>query len=235
VRLGWIVLFLLLLGLVIVIYAGRDRPPGLPQDRQITLSPGIPTGPLRITLLGTSLTALPDWPDQLAEALGACLSAPVVITRVAAPGRAIDWGLTQLDNVVASHPDIVLVEFAINDSDLRDGLRLSDSADMHRTLIAGLRQNLPDVRIALMTMSPAEGIRGWLRPYLAAHVAQYRVLAATQNIGLVDLYPRWLALPSAARGLARDGLHPAPEIAAQVILPVLVPYIARAAGITCAG
>jgi len=37
-----------------------------------------------------------------------------------------------------------------------------------------------------------------------------------------------LALPPDARGLEKDGLHPAPEVVARVILPVLVPYLAQA-------
>ena len=53
-------------------------------------------------------------------------------------------------------------------------------------------------------------------------------MARTADLGLVDLYPRWLALPPEARGLERDGLHPAPEVAARVILPVLVPYLTEA-------
>jgi hypothetical protein len=51
--------------------------------------------------------------------------------------------------------------------------------------------------------------------------------------GLLDLYPRWRALPAAARGLDADGLHPDPAAAAALVLPVLVPWIAAATGGTC--
>lgn len=200
-----------------------------PQDRALPGGTAAATQALRVTVLGTSLTARYDWPARLGPALGGCLASPMQITVIAQAGAGSDWGLAQLAAVAATHPDIVLIEFAINDADLRDGQSLRDSAATHRRLIVALRQALPDARIALMTMSPAQGLRGWLRPRLAQYYALYRDLAAELDLGLVDLYPRWLALPPAARGLGADGLHPEAGVAAGVILPVLVPWLARAA------
>ena len=126
-----------------------------------------------------------------------------------------------------------MIEFAINDADLRDGKSLAATRLSHRRIIAELRLGLPDTRIVLMTMSPAQGIRGTMRPWLSAHYAQYRDLAAELDLGLIDFYPRWLSLPRAMRGLEDDDLHPDPSVAAEIIVPILSKYLSALFGTTC--
>lgn len=217
-------------GVVTVLSPAAD--PGPPADRPL---PPLPRGaaPLRIVLLGTSLTARPGWPDRLPDALSACLPAVPEVVRMAEPGAGSAWGLAQAGRAAALRPDLVLIEFAVNDADLLDGVSLATAAAQHRALAAALRAGAPDVALGLMTMSPAEGPRGWARPRLAAHYAQYRSLAAGLGAGLLDLYPRWMARPPAARGMAADGLHPDSEVAAAVVLTALVPWVAAAAGAIC--
>ncbi|MFV0491248.1 MAG: SGNH/GDSL hydrolase family protein [Pseudorhodobacter sp.] len=200
------------------------QPAPKPQDR--ALSSALPDGPLTIVTFGTSLTAPPQiWPDRLAEALAACRDTRVGVERVAGPGRGSVWALGQVAKVVAHDPDLVLVELAINDADFRDGASLARGRAQHRGLITGLRGALPKAQIVLMTMNPATGLRGWIRPRLAVHYRQYRDLAAEAETGLIDLYPRWLALPRGERGLSADGLHPDPERAAEIIVPQIVRYL----------
>lgn len=185
--------------------------------------------PLRIVVLGTSLTAWYDWPDRLGADLAECLGRLVEVGTVAKGGMGSEWGLGQVAAVAALAPDIVLMEFAINDADLRRMTSLSASTQTHRRLVADLRAARPGVRIVLMTMNPARGLRGALRPRLGAWYAGYRALAAELDTGLVDLYPRWLARQNPAEGTG-DGVHPDPDVTAGMILPVLVPYLADLAG-----
>jgi len=178
------------------VFSGTGSPE-LPRDRALPQTAGaaeMPNGPERITVLGTSLTALYDWSTRLEAVLSACLDQPVRITVIARPGTTIAWGADQVAMVAASAPDLVLVEFAINDADLRGGLSPAGAAQRHRDLIAALRAAIaPAPRIVLMTMNPARGPRGWMRPRLAAHYANYVDLARTADLGLVDLYPAgWL-------------------------------------------
>jgi acyl-CoA thioesterase I len=120
----------------------------------------------------------------------------------------------------------VLMEFAINDADLWDGLSPKDSRATHLAVIRALQAARPGMRIVLMTMSPAQGLRGLMRPRLAQYYAGYAELATDSNLGLVDLYPRWRVLPRAARGL-QDGLHPTDAAAQALIVPVLLRYLSR--------
>ena len=205
-------------------WAAPPRPPQTPAD--IPLARPLPEGALRVTTFGTSLTARYDWPAGLQAALAACLGRPVTVTPVARPGAGSAWALTQLDTVAATAPDLILVEFAINDADLRDGVPLARAKAQHQSLISALRAAAPGAQIALMTMNPASGARGLARPWLAAHYLAYRDLAAEHGTGLIDLWPRWLALPETARGLQADGLHPDPAVAAGVIVPAVAGYLA---------
>lgn len=152
------------------------------------------------------------------------------MSRVARAGAGSAWGLGAVDEALAARPHLVLVELAVNDADLLDGVPLRRSVANHRAILARLR---PGAGVMLMTMSPAQGPRGWVRPRLGAYYAAYGPLAAEAGAGLLDLYPRWLALPRAERGLGADGLHPEGEVAAAVIVPPLVEAVAAALGRDC--
>jgi len=162
--------------------------------------------------------------------MGACLPNGADVNVVARPGASVQWGLSQLNAVSATNPDLILIEFSINDADLRDGLSLAAAQRAHGILITGLQAAQPQAALVLLTMSPAQGLRGLIRPRLAAHYRQYRTLAAHHDLGLIDLYPRWRNLPRSARGLQRDGLHPEPEVATGVIVPILMAELLRALG-----
>jgi len=204
-----------------------------PADRALAPLGLPPDGPLRIVILGTSLSHKGQtWPETLVRRLETCLDRPVELRRLTRPGAGSAWGQGQIGAVAKAAPHLVIVEFAINDADLSDGVSLSAAHRQHTALIAGLRRHLPQARILLMTTSPALGPRGWIRPRLAAHYAAYRTLAEEQDVGLADLYPRWQALPDLRRHLP-DGLHPRPETAERVIVPELAEIVAAALGKTC--
>jgi lysophospholipase L1-like esterase len=211
--------------------APADLPP---RDRPLVPRALPAEGPLRIVALGTSLTARGPWPDRLADRLGACLDHPVEILRVARPGASVAWGgdAAQIAAVAEAAPDIVLVEFAINDADLRDGHPRAEADARTRALLGALSAVLPEAAIVELTMSPARGLRGVMRPGLAARYADAVVRAEARDGPLVDLYARWLRLPRDARGLD-DGLHPDPELAAGVIVPALAASLAPAFGVAC--
>lgn len=187
---------------------------------------------LRLVVLGTSLSHTSGWPEAIAASLGQCTGRPVELVRVTKPGANSAWGSTRIAEVVTVRPDIVLIEFAINDADMRDGLWLDTARAAHRALISGLQDARPEARVVLMTMNPATGLRGLIRPRLGAHYRNYRYLAAETGAGLVDLYPRWWGLPRSEWGL-EDGLHPERAAAEAVIAPVLLPYLGVLVGANC--
>ena len=224
-------------GLAVAVIAGLCSlflVPPLPKAADRPLSPiALPDPALvKIVFMGTSLTAGYSWPDLVASRLQACLAASLHVLRMAEGGVTSVWGLARIEAVIAEAPDLVVVEFAINDSDLRLGLSLQQSRDNHRALLSRLKQALPEARIILMTTNPATGLRRLLRPRLASYYALYHDLAAEMDLGLIDLYPRWLALPQAAQALT-DGVHPSTESAVAVIVPTVTAYLGGLLGKTC--
>ena len=227
VRLALLALLLLPAACLWLFWA--TRPPTDIADRP--LAP-LPDGPLTIVAFGTSLTARNDWPRALEETLTACLDREVTVASVALPGAGSAWGLEAVGEVIARAPDLVLMEFAINDADMRDGVSLAVASDQHREILNRLVEALPRVQILLMTMSHAHGLRGWTRPFLSGHYAQYRDLAEAHGAGLLDLYPRWLGAPAQVRRF-EDGLHPDDAQVRAVLLAPLREILASAAGRRC--
>lgn len=212
------------MGGVALLIWGWPRPaPGL-GDRPLA---ALPEGPLKVVAFGTSLTAKNDWPAALAPRLETCRGAPVEILEIARPGAGSDWGETQLEEVIAAAPDLVLMEFAINDADIRDGQSPAAARATHDRILEALRTALPEARILLLTMNHASGLRGLARPWLATHYAQYRDLAEAHGTGLLDLYPRWRAAPPEIRTLA-DGLHPSDAQVRAVLMDPLEAAICAA-------
>jgi acyl-CoA thioesterase-1 len=208
--------------------APRDRPPAL----QAAAMGG--DGPITIVALGTSLSARGPWPDDLAARLTACLEREVRITRVAEPGVTVAWGQApaRISAVAAAAPDVILMEFAINDADLRDGLPRAEADARSRALLAELTEAAPGAVIVEMTMSPAHGLRGVLRPGLAARYDDVVARAEDRGGAVADLHGHWLNLPRAARRFD-DGLHPDPDLAAEVIVAPLAALLAPAFGASC--
>ena len=226
-------MFLPLVGLVLVGAMGlwllgnvrRDQP--TPADRPFARAQ-LPDRPLRIVAFGTSLTVGSFWPERLAADLARCLGHPVTAGRIAKSGAGSDWGLTQVARVLEAQPDIVVVEFAINDADLFGGLSLDTSIARHLQLIGQLTGGEDAPAILLMTTNPvAPGWRSLQRPRLAAYYRSYRALAAQTGSALADLWPRWVA------PIGGDGLHPDPEAEAALALPVLMRMVAERYGRAC--
>lgn len=225
---GWI----LAGGLVLAggVWAWPAPVPGQAAHRPIPLLDA-EASPLRIVALGTSLTARGGWTAPLAAALTACAGRVVEVTPVARPGAGSAWGSAHIAQVAALAPDLVLVEFTINDADLRGGRSLGRARADHLALLDQLAALVPEARPVLMILSPAFGPRGWVRPWRSDHEAAYRQLAAERGLGLIDLAPLWRATLAGApdrRALMPDGLHPRPEAVATIALPEMVRQIGLA-------
>jgi len=186
------------------------------------------TRPVRITVLGTSLSHRETWPDALSALLEVCLGEAVNIEVIAQPGANVVWGREQAERVVDTLPDLVLIEFATNDADILDGVSLRKSRQLHSDLIEAMREGEPEPAVILLTMNPVSGLRGAVRPRLRAHNDQYRALSEIYDTGFIDLAPRWRAL--ANRDWSEDGLHPEKTVAAEIIAPTVAAYIVRSAG-----
>ncbi len=190
--------------------------------------------PLRLAVLGTSLSASDPWPETLRAALEACRGRPVALAVVAGSGQNSDWGRAQLPRLLAAAPDLVLIEFAMNDADLRDGLSPARARENHRAILAALAGAHPGAVPVLVAMNPAFPPRGLARPFLGRHRARYAALAAETGAGFADLVPAWRAALAAGgqRAMIPDGVHPLRGATAAVTVPELLARIGPLAGCT---
>jgi acyl-CoA thioesterase-1 len=186
--------------------------------------------PLTVVALGTSLTEGGDWPQRLGGRLASCWNRPVRVARVAASGMTSHWGVQQVGRVAALRPDIVLVEFAMNDANWRRFVGRERSRQNLVAIGRGIRERVPQAAVFLMTTNVVHGLRGIMRPQVGAYYDEYRAIAASEGFGLIDLAPLWAALPpEALRAAIPDGVHPTPEAVERVALPDIVAAISGGA------
>ena len=187
--------------------------------------------PLTIVALGTSLTEGSDWPQRLGARLSACWQWPVHVESVARSGMTSTWGLQQVERVASFRPDIVLVEFAMNDANWRRFVSRERSRANVVAIGRGIRERAPRARLFLMTTNVVHGLRGMMRPNVGAYYELYRAIAASEGLGLIDLAPIWAALPrEALRRAVPDGVHPPPDAFERVALSAVA---AAVSGGTC--
>jgi len=202
---------------------------------------------LTIAAIGTSLTAtdwgfwfqpIGDWlngqgfPGKVTLANRAvCGSASKLV-----PGTA-DYrdGMTQLADLLAKdNPDVVFIEFGINDAYLQYKISKQASRDNLQSMIDQIRawaakQNQgkgKSVEIVVQAMNNCVGVHAEQRPDLAEYYQGYREVAkANKGVLFIDTYGKWLELCNSQPDHATwnsyvpDGIHPNAKGAKAIIVP----------------
>ena len=186
--------------------------------------------PLRIITLGTSLTAGGGWQEPLRSALESCFERTVEVVNMGRNGATSTWGLSQAQRVAEQRPDILLIEFAVNDAALYRWVSLDGSRRAVAEIAATVRAHRPDVRIIMMQMNPIRGWRAWLRPRRAQFEQAHRELARELGAEHVDFSSHWNSLSDAERTAAiPDGTHPVASATRRIVVPELVRLVSNGA------
>ncbi len=182
--------------------------------------------PVKVVTFGTSLTARGGWQQPLENALRACMKQSVSVESVARSGATSDWALTNVQEVVARRPDIVVIEFYANDAALNRFISVAHSRRNMAEVLGQLRRQLPNTRIIVMAMNPFIGLRGFLRPFIDHYIDAHHKLAEDYGVEFHDHRPAWARLSSGELSAAiPDGSHPKPQMASAIIVPGLVERI----------
>lgn len=185
---------------------------------------------LKIVTYGTSLTAGGGWVPQMKAALDAKFPGQIVLENTAKGGMTSEWGVENFDErVVAKKPDVLFLEFAVNDAVERFGIPEAKSRRNLESMIDRARRANPDIEIILQTTNPVldrpKGHDGH-RPDLEKRFETVRKVASAKNTRLIDNEPAWRRLletdEAAFRKLVPDGLHPTPEGYSEVVTPALL-------------
>jgi acyl-CoA thioesterase-1 len=177
-----------------------------------------PLPPLHVVTLGTSLTARGGWQEPLRERLAACTGRMVTVETVARVGETSDWGLEVAPQVRASEPDVVLIEFAVNDAALHNVISFDQSLNNMRAIVTLIRSGSKPSLIAFQSMNPLWGWRAWTRPRLNQFNNAHLNLAAKLGVVAIDHRVKWSTLSGdQIEAWIPDGLHPDPALSSGFI------------------
>ncbi|WP_438479299.1 SGNH/GDSL hydrolase family protein [Oleiharenicola lentus] len=189
-----------------------------------------------VVIFGTSLSKSGAWVPQLKEQLDTRFPGLVTLTNGAKGGQNSQWGRTNVDaNVIAHKPDVVFIEFAINDAVTRFNLSLNEVRANVDFILDRIATALPQCEIILQVMNPAVGKAEGdpsHRRNQDAYQQIYRDAAKQRGLLLIDHSIAWNALlrSEGEAGFKRfipDGVHPRAEGYAKFV----VPEITRAIGL----
>jgi lysophospholipase L1-like esterase len=188
---------------------------------------------------GTSLTSEGAWVNQLQEALADKFPGQAAVLNCGKGAMWSGWGVENLHKRVLKHkPDVVFLEFAVNDAFLPYKTSPAQCRKNLEAMINDILRHHARCEIILMTMNeavdnptgpPYRGKHRSNRPNLPDYYQVYRDVAKERKLLLVDHYPRWQALREHDRATfdryVPDGIHPNSEGCARVITPALVEAI----------
>jgi acyl-CoA thioesterase-1 len=183
-----------------------------------------------IVIYGTSLSKSGAWVPQLQQALEARFPGLVKVTNSARGGQHSGWGAANVEaGVVAQQPDVVFIEFAINDAVTRFDLSLETVRRNVDTMLDRIAAAHPRCEIILQVMNPAVGKAEGdpsHRRNQDAYQQIYREAARSRRLRLIDHSVAWNRLLAAEgeagfRRFVPDGVHPNLEGWRQIVLPTL--------------
>lgn len=183
-----------------------------------------------VVVYGTSLSIGGAWAKSLGAWFEAEFPSQVTFVNSARSGMHSGWGVENLrERVLAHNPDLVVLEFAVNDSATKHGISPEKCHENLDTMVKALRTQNPRVEIILQTMNPAWDSPAPVangkkyatdRPHIADYYEVYRRYARQHDLPLVDNFPVWQKLrdedPAAFQQAIPDGIHPGEEASNKV-------------------
>ena len=172
-----------------------------------------------VVAYGTSVTKYGAWVSLMEQWFNEKYPGMVTVINSGGPGQNSDWGLAQIQKQVLDHqPDLVFIEFAINDAHVRFKMPVERGKENLDKIVQAIQKQNPKTAIVMQTMNclwdaPKGMARGDTdRPQMEAYNENYRAYAREHHLPLVDNYPAWLKIKqtdlSKLQELIPDGTHP---------------------------
>jgi lysophospholipase L1-like esterase len=183
-----------------------------------------------IVAYGTSLTEGGSWVKELADALEKKFPGLATMINSGGSGQWSRWGVANLEErVISKKPDVVFIEFAVNDSVARFNGSVEEARQNLNTIIDRILASNPQCEIILMTMTPADkhplGHFSY-RLNIVDYYEMYRQEAKKHQLLLIDHAPNWLALQASDKALfdnlVPDSIHPTAEGNAKIVTPQIL-------------
>ena len=165
-----------------------------------------------IAIHGTSLTvdrSARDWLLLWARATQVGRSTRIKIYLTGREGEASDYGLANIQPVVALKPKAAILEW-INDANPAQGVSVAQSVANHTAMLAAIASGSPSTQLYIMLASqPRADAVAATFPNLVANDAALRSLASSYGCGLIDIRAAWGDPNIRPNEYApEDGIHP---------------------------
>lgn len=186
--------------------------------------------PQKIVFYGTSLTAKGAWVHQLSQTLETRFPGLVSFANGARSGQHSRWGVQNLDaSVLAHQPDVVFIEFSVNDAVERFQITVDEARRNLETMIDRILAANPKTDIILQVMNPVLGRppgHASHRRELPSYQDVYREAGRKRGLLVIDHMPAWTALlesdPKTFRAYVPDGIHPSAQGYAEIVAPEIL-------------
>ena len=180
-----------------------------------------------IVTYGTSLTEHGAWVKQLQQALNERFPGLITLINSGKSAMWSQWGVENLgERVVSKKPDVVFIEFSINDAYLPYKTSVEQARTNLTTMINRILAGNAKCEVILMVMNPPVGIHLEQRPRIKLYNQMYRDVARERGLMLIDCYPEWEAIldnsPDLFRRYVPDGIHPGNEGYEKVTTPAIL-------------
>ena len=193
---------------------------------------------LKVAALGTSLTGGTwRWFDVMAAWLDEAYPGQVSYLNKGVGASASSYppgssGLDKVKELVGFDPDVVFIEFAVNDAYKPYNISVEESRKNLENMITTLKNANPEVEIILQTMNVVIDMpelnmsEATKRSDLPEYLEMYRQVAYEKHLLLIDHYPNWEKyLKSEGRDayihIVTDGIHPSLKGYRNILLPEL--------------
>ncbi|BCM92028.1 hypothetical protein IAD21_03907 [Abditibacteriota bacterium] len=171
-----------------------------------------------VVVYGTSLTRNGAWTTAVQNWLDKQYPGQITFFNSGLSGQNSDEGVAQMqDQLLAHKPDLVFIEFAINDAHKKFEMPVERGASNLDQIVRAVRAQNPNSAIVLQVMDvpwdAPNGNRSFSdRPQLQGFNDNYRTYARQHALPLIDHNPDWLRLkdtePDKYHTYLPDGLHP---------------------------
>lgn len=189
-----------------------------------------------LVVFGTSLTAGGAWVGFTDTWLKARFPGLATVKNEGASGHSSKYGLQIIRNVTRHKPDLVLIEFCMNDAyyperdGYKEGVTVAGGLANLGAIVDSIKAVNPACEILLQTMDLPLGIHRARRPKVEEYHAGYREFAKARGFGLIDHAARWQAVLAFDTSLyvswLPDSIHPSAAAGAAITFPAVAAAIA---------
>lgn len=183
-----------------------------------------------IVVYGTSLSSGDNgksWMGEVADHFNRKYGSHLKYRLAGKGGMWSTWGVHNLeDSVISRTPDVVIIEFGINDA-FEKYKTTPELAKLNlEYMIDRIQMYNSNCEIVLQVMNMPIGKSAGFRPNLKAYYDMYRDVAKKRKLLLIDHYPNWQKILD--RGEVEflkhvpDGIHPNSKSGREIIAPFII-------------